>query len=307
MFSALHHHPLSSTLYLLLSYHHLHPNSPFPGSSIPSSSKLDLPAPRRHGDDDEEDDDDDDTNASGFSLEGTASARTNFLLGLRMIPKSQDLWREYIKLELGWVEGLRRRWQVLGVNIGEPNGTEVDPEALTGGEGSFGPEGEDARKAILSGQLIVHAINSALEAIPIDIPFRTDLLDMLRIYPSALRTKCLGVVYDDLRRISDDPSVSKSNAARASFTLITKELYDRPYNPEVKDEGGVVLQGAELVDAVGKIGKEIKAGLKHGKGGPEWAELAGQWLLEQIALASSNDFLVCPPYLSPRLWLSLTP
>lgn len=294
--SALHHHPLSPTLYLLLSYHHLHPNAAFPGSAIPSTSKLDLPSA---GD---PDDDDDDTNAAGFSLEGTASARTNILLGIRMIPKSHDLWREYIKLELGWVEGLRRRWQVLGVNIEPKSGPdgEVDPDALTGGEGSFGPDGEDARKSILSGKLVIHALNSALTAIPATEPrgmeFRQDLLVTLRIYPSALRSKCLDVVYDDLRQISSSSSsgaeIETSTKATARFAVVTKELYDRTYEPERKDEGGVVLEGADLVDALGRIAKEIRTVAKSGQYGEKWLELSGEWLVQQISQCGDNADLV---------------
>jgi U3 small nucleolar RNA-associated protein 6 len=273
-----------------LSYHHLHPNSPFPGSSIPSTSKLDLPSAHA--------DDEDDIESSGFSLEGTASARTNILLGLRMIPKSVDLWREYVKLELGWVEGLRRRWKVLGVNI-EPkeNSNGVDPDALTGGEGSFGPEGEDARKSILAGQLIIHAINSALQAIQEEggMEFRKSLIDLLRIYPSALRSKCLDVVYADLERIAKERG---EDAAEARFMVLTKELYDRPYDPERKDVGGVVLEGGDLVDAIGKIGKEIRSVAKSGKGGEKWLDMAGKWLVEQMELCGDNTDLVCSPFIS---------
>jgi U3 small nucleolar RNA-associated protein 6 len=212
-----------------------------------------------------------------------------------MIPKNLDLWREYIKLELGWVEGLRRRWKVLGVNIGssDEEATEVDPDALTGGEGSFGPEGEDARKSILSGQLIIHAINSALVAIPSDdkdgMEFRQSLVDLLRTYPSALRTKCLEVVYADLERIA---SQGGKEGAEARFTVLTRALYDRPYNPERKDVGGVVLEGGELVDAIGRIGKEIRKVAKAGTGGVAWLDMASEWIVQQMALCGSNADLV---------------
>lgn len=198
-----------------------------------------------------------------------------------------------MKLELGWVEGLRRRWKVLGVNI-EPKETNgVDPDVLTGGEGSFGPEGEDARKSILAGQLIIHAINSSLQAIQEEggMEFRKSLLDLLRTYPSALRSKCLDVVYADLERISNQAG---EEAAEARFVILTKELYDRPYDPERKDVGGVVLEGGELVDAIGKIGKEIRAVAKSGKGGEKWLDMAGQWLVEQMELCGENVDLVRP-------------
>lgn len=283
IYSALQHHPLSPTLYLLLSYAHLHPNSPFPGSTIPSTSKLDLPSSAE-------------SSTSGFSLEGTATARTTLLLGIRLVPKSPDLWREYIKLELGWVEGLRRRWKVLGINV-EPQSRSpdesgaVDPDVLTGGEGSFGPEGEDARKSILAGELVVHAIKQALETIMADgvggMEFRDGLLAMLRIYPSALRGKALEAVYEDLDTIARSGG---EIGAKARLTKLTRGLYDRPYDPAVRDEGGVVLSGVDLVEEIGRIGKGIKKAANEG--GQEWSTLAGDWLFSQLDQCEQNPELV---------------
>lgn len=212
------------------------------------------------------------------------------------MPKSPELWREYIKLELGWVEGLRRRWKVLGVNIEpEPAKTAagiLDPNALTGGEGSFGPEGEDARKSILAGELVVNAISQALEAIPAleigGMEFRENLLDMLRVYPSALRGKALDAVYAELRAVAE---TGGEKAARANMLSLTKGLYDRPYNPDVKDEGGVILDGVELVEEIGKIGKGIKKAAKAAEG-QEWSRIAGDWLFVQMAVYEQNADLV---------------
>jgi hypothetical protein len=33
--------------------------------------------------------------------------------------ESVELWREYVKMELGFMESVRRRWSVLGIEIGE--------------------------------------------------------------------------------------------------------------------------------------------------------------------------------------------
>ncbi|RSH93825.1 U3 snoRNP protein [Saitozyma podzolica] len=288
--SALQHHPLSPTLYLLSSYHHLHPSSPFPRSAIPSTSNLDLPSTSEEND-------------TGFALEGTQPARTTLLLGLRMVPGSRDLWTEYVKLELGWVEALRRRWRVLGIKNELASSTsrsevdfEGDPEALIGGEGAFGPEGEEARKAILAGQLVVHALTSALEAIPLNAPpeeegdgiaFRESLLTMLRSYPSPLRTRCLKVVYDELEAGS---KAGGRNAARARLLLLTKGLYDRPYDPERRDDGGVVLEGVYLVEELGGIGKEIRKASKEDTAG-DWVDVAGGWLAKQIELCGDNKDL----------------
>ncbi|KAK1925110.1 U3 small nucleolar RNA-associated protein 6-domain-containing protein [Papiliotrema laurentii] len=272
---ALQHHPLSPTLYLLLSYHHLHPNSPFPREVIPSASTLDLPSTSSSKD-------------TGFSLEGTAAARTQLLLGLRLIPDSEILWMEYIKLELGWVEALRRRWNVLGINdaIDSPDSNEVNAERMTGGEGSFGPDGEDARKSILAGQLVLHAIRSALGAIEGQkgMTFRLDLVRMLRTYPSALRGKALDAVHEDLGRIAEGSDMKL--AAQARLAGLTRGLYERKYVPGETDNA---LEGVELVEELGRIAKEIR---RNAKEGSEFLEVAGEWLGEQIEAQKDNEDLV---------------
>jgi U3 small nucleolar RNA-associated protein 6 len=44
-------------------------------------------------------------------------ARTLLQRGIRMNGDSMDLWKEYVKMEMGFIERLRRRWEVLGVEI----------------------------------------------------------------------------------------------------------------------------------------------------------------------------------------------
>lgn len=264
----------------MISYHHVHPSSPFPRSAIPSSSKLDLPS-SAHQD-------------SSFSFEGTSPARTTLLLGLRLLPQSRDLWREYIKLELGWVEALRRRWRVLGINgtavTLEDSAFQGNDQELIGGEGSFGPEGEEARQAILAGQLVVHAISSALEVISAKggTGFREELLDMLRVYPSPLRSKALVVVYDDLEEIARRGGKA---GAQARLLVLTKRLYDRPYDPTIQDNGGMVLSGLQLVEEIGRIGKDIRRSAKTAKGS-DWADVAGSWMATHIDQLKGNDDLV---------------
>ncbi|WVW82805.1 hypothetical protein I302_104816 [Kwoniella bestiolae CBS 10118] len=295
--SALQHHPTSPTLYLLQTYYHLHPGSPFPRESIPSTSKLDLPSASSSA------------QAPGFAIEGIDPARTTLLLGLRLVPQSRDLWREYIKLELGWVEALRRRWKALGIkddiDQGQSQQTEedgVDQDALRGGAGAFGEEGEEARKSILAGQLVIHALTSALEAIPSHaspderetedgMGFREGLIWMFRGYPSPLRRKCLDFVYEELEAVLAQGDNNKL-AARARLLLLIRGLYDREYDPEAETvpQGEFVLEGVELVEQLGKIGKDIRRSIKGGDGkrNKEWIEVVGQWLIEQIGKMESN-------------------
>ncbi|WVQ69785.1 uncharacterized protein L199_008005 [Kwoniella botswanensis] len=293
--SALQHHPTSSTLYLLQTYYHLHPGSPFPRESIPSTSKLDLPSASSST-----------THAPGFAIEGIDPARTTLLLGLRLLPQSRDLWREYVKLELGWVEALRRRWKVLGIKDQDQNtpsqdeDTEIDQDALRGGEGAFGLEGEEARKSILAGELVIQALSSALESIPATFAsteqekldgmgFRENLIQLFRSYPSPLRIKCLKVLYEDLQRICEQEDDTRM-AAKARLLLLIKSLYDREYNPEDETvkEGESVLEGVKLVEELGRIGKEIRKTIKVKGQHREWIEVVGLWLIEQIGKLYEN-------------------
>jgi U3 small nucleolar RNA-associated protein 6 len=271
-YSALQQHPLEPTLYLLLSYHHLHPTSPFPRSAIPTA--VTLPASRSEVEP-----------PQSFALEGTSPARTTLLLGLRLLPKSVTLWQEYIKLELGWVEALRRRWKVLGID--NSDGT----ESVVGGEGSFGPDGEDARKAILRGELVVQALNSALGGIAGDTPeglaFRQGLIGLLRVYPSQLRERCLEVIYEDLEKVVVGGG---RLGAEARLISITRGLYDQKYDQDVAETGGIVKSGLELVEEMGRIGKQIR---KAARDGGDFVDVAGEWLSTRINEVEVTSELVC--------------
>ena len=46
-----------------------------------------------------------------------SAARTLLQRGLRLNADSVEMWREYVRMELGFVESLRRRWSVLGGRV----------------------------------------------------------------------------------------------------------------------------------------------------------------------------------------------
>lgn len=155
-----------------------------------------------------------------------------------------------------------------------------DAAVLAGGEGAFGPEGEPARKAILAGQLVITAIESALKSVK-TYEFQHGLVVLLRRYPTPLRLKLLDAVYERLGAEQAD--------ARLSLLLLTRELYDRAYVPG-EEEQEVVLSGVELVDAIGRIAPQ----LKDVKSKPEgWGDVAAQWLLQWIQTVD-DDSMVCP-------------
>ncbi|BEI81560.1 hypothetical protein CcaverHIS002_0207200 [Cutaneotrichosporon cavernicola] len=113
--------------------------------------------------------------------------------------------------------------------------------------------------------------------------FREGLLEMLRSYPSPLRKSALRTVYADLERIT---AKGGRDGARARLALVTRPLYDRAYEAGQEEKRGIVLEGVELVDALGVIGKEMRSVAK--KAGSEWTDIAGAWLAERIAEAGDN-------------------
>lgn len=62
--------------------------------------------------------------------------------------ESIDMWIEYLKMELGFVETLRRRWETLGIKEGAGL---LDEE--------YG--GAEARRAVMEGGIVESVITSA--------------------------------------------------------------------------------------------------------------------------------------------------
>lgn len=98
------------------------------------------------------------------------------------------MWREYVRMEMGFVEGMRRRWGVLGIRVGgggegvggergngkgkgeegeemDVDGEEKDEMVVEAEKGveDEDEEGEEARRAIMNGQIIKQVISSAAQ------------------------------------------------------------------------------------------------------------------------------------------------
>ncbi|KAJ9111000.1 hypothetical protein QFC22_006645 [Naganishia vaughanmartiniae] len=282
-------HPRSPALYLLLSQHYLDPSVPAPTNNNKRRKQ----------------------SAPNFAIENVSPARKTLLLGLRFMPDNRDLWREYIKLEIGWVEALRRRWRVLGIDVdlagddaaeqdekmeqdvqaGLPAPEDDDADTVLG-QHAFGASGETARKAIIRGDLIITVLSSTFShpVLGNDLEFHLSLIHLFRRYPTGLRLRLLDAVYD---HIEHAPALRWNPVAQR--TVIERALYDAPYDPEreskqkfeAKDEDRVVLSGEALVAELGKIVKSLRA-----KGSSEeaasdqpqdweqkWNEEVGLWLL----------------------------
>jgi U3 small nucleolar RNA-associated protein 6 len=91
------------------------------------------------------------------------AARVLLQRGLRLNADCVDMWREYVRLELGFVEALRRRWDVLGISLGDDD--DPSPDRETQGELVDRAEeeamGDTARRAIMDGAIVRQAIDGA--------------------------------------------------------------------------------------------------------------------------------------------------
>lgn len=95
-----------------------------------------------------------------------SAARVLLQRGIRLNPESIDLWREYLKMELGFVESLRRRWEVLGLDANAPDSSSEQPNDTADADDATVPDtdnSEKARKDVLQGALAKAVITSAVK------------------------------------------------------------------------------------------------------------------------------------------------
>jgi U3 small nucleolar RNA-associated protein 6 len=97
-----------------------------------------------------------------------SAARTLLQRGLRLNKDSVELWREYVKMELGFVESVRRRWEVLGISVGgnKGKGKEKAAEGATDDmdvdrDVDAQADADEARVEIMEGAIVRSVITSA--------------------------------------------------------------------------------------------------------------------------------------------------
>ncbi|EIW83286.1 hypothetical protein CONPUDRAFT_101998 [Coniophora puteana RWD-64-598 SS2] len=210
-----------------------------------------------------------------------SAARTLLQRGLRLNADSVDMWREYVRMELGFIETLRRRWQVLGISVsGSSKSLDDEPVAVAeditsavgmdggGGamvvdeEGEMEPtekaaeqkdgEGEAARKAIMDGAIVKSAMSSAASALP-KVELFESLDTLIRGYPVslALRTSLLDYLHDLLREaLPNDASAIKMHATRRLNDLVSLEAKD-------------ILDSEDFVDALRGANDEMTSALHN--------------------------------------------
>ncbi|KAG8806239.1 U3 snoRNP protein, partial [Serendipita sp. 399] len=129
--------------------------------------------------------------------QGSPSAARNLLQrGLRLNDQSIDLWCEYIKMELGWCELLRRRWETLGISTNLENLSAAEnAEVMNSSELDV----KSARQEVLQGAIVKEVLKDALKAFPTLRLFRS-LSVTLENYPTELATSLIPYLYDLLKQ-----------------------------------------------------------------------------------------------------------
>jgi U3 small nucleolar RNA-associated protein 6 len=210
-----------------------------------------------------------------------SAARALLQRGLRLNADSVDMWKEYVRMEMGFVEGMRRRWTVLGIHeedhpIAEAETTAKEdmapltPEEIAAEKG--GDEGERARQAIMDGAIVKSVILSAVKG-PSVIPLQRFKLSwttalpsislfsalevLIRSYPSQerLRTALLDHLYSVLKdTLQDDPHAVKMLATRKLRELTSQENSD----------DSAMADGEEFIDALQAANESFSAAVGAG-------------------------------------------
>ncbi|KAH7926525.1 hypothetical protein BV22DRAFT_1008879 [Leucogyrophana mollusca] len=256
-----------------------------------------------------------------------SAARSLLQRGLRLNADSIEMWREYIRMEMGFVEGLRRRWNVLGITSGEgmavstqekpmevDTGVESDElgvsMAADGATGltteeqaadKVGDEGEAARQAIMDGAIVQSAVTSAAQALP-RIDLFAALETLIRSYPATARLR--RILLDHLYRLLGD---TLPDDPRAVKMLATRKL------GELTFEGTEKSEAEALVDALQNANEQLVAAVKANQRkrsgmGEVYAEFVEGWCRHpsvdeslRLYLIASLQALARQPNASPLL------
>ncbi|KAF8684124.1 U3 small nucleolar RNA-associated protein 6 [Rhizoctonia solani] len=228
--------------------------------------------------------------AASHELDSSLSptgARALLQRGLRINPESIELWTEYIRMELGYCEGLRRRWKTLG----------IDPKTQN-------EEGQ-AIDAIISGAIVKAAISSATESLP-TLALLGSLQALLLTYPTELRTKLIEHLHSEfatqntgsgpsgedfrcgavfLRAIVDIPARPLEDGAQLPTVLPLRPLvaaaFPKKATPFCQEE-----QTGEFVKRMQKASEVLSS---TGRTDLRVAELYARWVAAWVAVITEDN------------------
>ncbi|KAJ1305833.1 hypothetical protein OPQ81_010559 [Rhizoctonia solani] len=236
--------------------------------------------------------------AASHELESSLSptgARALLQRGLRINPESVELWTEYVRMELGYCEGLRRRWKTLGIDTTSQN-----------------EEGQ-AIDAIISGAIVRAAISCAIEALP-TLALLGSLQALLLSYPTELRQGLIEHLHSEFaaRDTGSGPAEEDFRCGavllRATVDIPARSLEDGAQLPKVPplrplvasafpSKGAPFPQEEQTSEFVKRIHKASEALASASRTNLRVAELYARWIAAWAAVITEDNL---------RLYLVLT-
>ncbi|KAI0356208.1 hypothetical protein OH77DRAFT_1423811 [Trametes cingulata] len=217
--------------------------------------------------------------AASHELEHLSPSAARALLqrGIRLNSDSVEMWREYVKMELNFIESLRRRWSVLGIDVkgkgketekaakgkqrkaadsGDESGLEDAEDANADGmdvdQEEELDEDEAARKQIMEGAIVKAVISNAVKALPKIELFRS-LHELIAAYPSppSLRESLL----DHLHALLRDTLPSLPAAIKLAATRhLSPDISGEPLVDALKNANDVLLEAVRTSSAEAREG-----------------------------------------------------
>ncbi|KAG9102472.1 U3 snoRNP protein, partial [Ceratobasidium sp. 392] len=219
-----------------------------------------------------------------------AGARALLQRGLRINPESVALWTEYVRMELGYCEGLRRRWKVLGLDDAATN------------------EDAEAREAILSGEIVRATITSATHELP-TLELLGALQKLLQSYPTELRAQLVEHLHFECASgdMGSGPSAEDFRCGtallRATTELPSQPLERGAWLPRVPALRPLVAAAfptdvatfppsEQTAEFVHRIQKSSEALSTAGKNDVRIAELYARWVAAWVAIIMEKSLVL---------------
>ncbi|KAF9059793.1 U3 small nucleolar RNA-associated protein 6-domain-containing protein [Rhodocollybia butyracea] len=215
-----------------------------------------------------------------------STARTLLQRGIRLNADNVEMWTEYVKMELGFIESLRRRWDLLGISKVETE-SDMDPEIV-----KLDQE-EAARTHVLDGIIVKAVLDSAVKALP-QIELFESLNQLLTTYPSPPFLRQSLVIHLDLLLRSTLP-----RHPRAIKILYTRLLTSTCDTVSPAPSSNAVPQGQALIQGIQRANEFLISILSESQEEPlcqVYAQFVLDWCLPgtltpaQVELAI---FVVC--------------
>ncbi|KAF7731784.1 U3 snoRNP protein [Apophysomyces ossiformis] len=246
------------------------------------------------------------------------AARVLMQRALRLNPHEKSLWLEYFRLELLYVEKIKARRRILGIDEKtlakeEKQVEDMDHEdentiklpAITGEEVENWDEETEERKTvqkleektietlkegmnpILKGLLAKIIYNNAIQAIPDDLDFRAKFVDYYGLFTDTEEDR--DYIFDTIRRdMNDDPFARAYLAKRHLFAKQEDDASSRPSDADQSKQKHISVSDPAFVPAMKACVDEFNAAVQELSESKIW-ELYIEFLIQWQRIVNEEN------------------